>query len=71
MDVIPREEADSGVLSSGHGQVLRLRLAPHNVPEVSKVEMLADCNIDHPFFVKDKGKYLEGKIICTHTMNII
>ena len=30
-------------------------MSPHNVPEVSRVEMLADCPIDHPFFVKDKG----------------
>ena len=58
-----REEHVSGVetinrvdSSSGHGQVLRLRMSPHNVPEVSRVEMLADCPIDHPFFVKDKGK---------------
>ena len=39
-------------------QVLRLRMSPHNVPEVSRVEMLADCPVDHPFFVKDKGESL-------------
>jgi len=35
--------------------VLRLRMSPNNVPELSKVEMLAECPPDHPFFVKDKG----------------
>ena len=33
----------------------RLRMCPHNVPESSRVEMMAECPIDHPFFVKDKG----------------
>ena len=62
VDVISREDARgediaaSGHSSPGHGQVLRMRMSPHNVAEVSRVEMLADCPIDHPFFVKDKGK---------------
>ena len=54
--MISREEAGDGSPGAGHGQVLRLRMSPHNVAEVSRVEMLADCPIDHPFFVKDKGK---------------
>ena len=33
-------------------------MSPHNVPEASRVEMLADCPVDHPFFVKDKGESL-------------
>ena len=35
--------------------IIRMRLSPHNVPESSRVEMMAECPIDHPFFVKDKG----------------
>ena len=34
----------------------RLRMSPHNVAESSRVEMMAECPIDHPFFVKDKGE---------------
>ena len=49
--MISREDDSNQDLKS----VLRLRMSPHNVPEVSRVEMLADCPIDHPFFVKDKG----------------
>ena len=52
--------SEAGDGSPGAGQVLRLRMSPHNVAEVSRVEMLADCPIDHPFFVKDKGKCLPG-----------
>ena len=58
--MISREEAGDG--SPGAGQVLRLRMSPHNVAEVSRVEMLADCPIDHPFFVKDKGKCFPGPL---------
>ena len=54
IDVISREDDSNQDLKS----VLRLRMSPHNVPEVSRVEMLADCPIDHPFFVKDKGESL-------------
>lgn len=67
VDVISREDARgediaaSGHTSPGHGQVLRMRMSPHNVAEVSRVEMLADCPIDHPFFVKDKGKM---RVVC-------
>ena len=57
IDVISRE--DDSRLDNNSNQdlksVLRLRMSPHNVPEVSRVEMMADCPIDHPFFVKDKG----------------
>lgn len=35
--------------------VLRVMMRPHNVPDVSSVEMVAECPLDHPFFVKDKG----------------
>merc|ERR1719273_856845 len=49
MDCLPREE--EGETST----LLRLRMSPHNVAESSRVEMMADCPIDHPFFVKDKG----------------
>merc|ERR1719273_1970705 len=49
MDCLPREE--EGETST----TLRLRMCPHNVPESSRVEMMAECPIDHPFFVKDKG----------------
>ena len=38
------------------GSCLLLRLSPHNVPDMSRVDMLAECPLDHPFFVKDKGK---------------
>ena len=38
--------------------MIRMRLSPHNVAESSRVEMMAECPIDHPFFVKDKGKKL-------------
>ena len=31
-------------------------MSPHNVAESSRVEMMAECPIDHPFFVKDKGE---------------
>ena len=54
--------SEAGEGSPGAGQVLRLRMSPHNVAEVSRVEMLADCPIDHPFFVKDKGKCLPGHV---------
>lgn len=42
-------------ISTEQKPVLRLRMSPHNVPDISKVEMLAECALDHPFFVKDKG----------------
>ena len=57
VDVISRDE-HSPAGDTGHGQTLRMRMSPHNIPEMSRVEMLADCPIDHPFFVKDKGKCL-------------
>ena len=31
-------------------------MSPYNVAESSRVEMMAECPIDHPFFVKDKGE---------------
>jgi hypothetical protein len=34
--------------------LLRLRLAPHRMDNTP--EILADCPVDHPFFIKDKGK---------------
>ena len=34
---------------------LRLRLAPHRADSQNSTEILADCAIDHPFYVKDKG----------------
>ena len=54
--MISRDDHSPG--DTGHGQTLRMRMSPHNIPEMSRVEMLADCPIDHPFFVKDKGKCL-------------
>ena len=35
---------------------LRLRLAPHRADSQNSTEILADCAIDHPFYVKDKGR---------------
>ena len=36
--------------------LLRLRLAPHRADSNSSTEILADCPLEHPFYVKDKGK---------------
>jgi len=56
IDVISREEVGADTNPSQEVKtLLRLRMSPHNVPESSRVEMLAECPIDHPFFVKDKG----------------
>ena len=70
VDVMSREEAGSGSPGPGHGQVLRLRMSPHNVAEVSRVEMLADCPIDHPFFVKDKGECSRQCQSCVFSDNV-
>ena len=35
--------------------LLRLRLAPHRGDNAT--EILAECGLDHPFFVKEKGKH--------------
>merc|ERR1719391_620399 len=51
MDLV---QSDAGI-STDIKPVLRFRMSPHSVPEISKVEMLAECSLDHPFFVKDKG----------------
>jgi len=56
IDVISREEVGADTNTSQDVKtLLRLRMSPNNVPESSRVEMLAECPIDHPFFVKDKG----------------
>ena len=41
-----------GESSKAH-TVLLLRMGPHRVDNAP--DILADCPIDHPFFVKDKG----------------
>jgi len=57
IDVIPREEGGTREEDkpTDAKTLLRMRLSPHNVAESSRVEMMAECPIDHPFFVKDKG----------------
>ena len=60
IEVISREESGSDPAAAAPPgdavkTLLRLRLSPHAEPERSRVEMLAECPIDHPFFVKDKG----------------
>jgi hypothetical protein len=35
-------------------ELLRLRLAPHKMDNTP--EILAECTLDHPFFIKEKGK---------------
>jgi len=57
IDVVPREEggAREEDKPADAKTLLRLRMSPHNVAESSRVEMMAECPIDHPFFVKDKG----------------
>ena len=56
--MIPRE-AESAAASASHEPhpmiALRLRLAPHRADSQNSTEILADCAIDHPFYVKDKG----------------
>jgi len=57
IDVITRESGQEGEIG-GPSEVttlLQLRMSPHNVPDHTRVEMLAKCPLDHPFFVKDKG----------------
>ena len=44
--------AESGETSKVH-TVLLLRMGPHRVDNAP--DILAECPIDHPFFVKDKG----------------
>jgi hypothetical protein len=44
------------LVSSGEEESLLMRMTPHNVPDMSRVDMLAECPLDHPFFVKDKGR---------------
>ena len=58
IDVIPREaESAATMTSDGHSMIaLRLRLAPHRADRENSTEILADCAIDHPFYVKDKGR---------------
>ena len=58
--MIPREAesaAAAAASSDGHPMIaLRLRLAPHRADSQNSTEILADCAIDHPFYVKDKGR---------------
>ena len=60
IDAITHGSASSGmegVGESSKGQtVLLLRMGPHRVDNAP--DILADCPIDHPFFVKDKGKFM-------------
>jgi hypothetical protein len=44
------------LVSSGEEESLLMRMTPNNVPDMSRVDMLAECPLDHPFFVKDKGR---------------
>ena len=48
-----------GESSKGH-TVLLLRMGPHRVDNAP--DILADCPIDHPFFVKDKGSLYNAYI---------
>ena len=45
---------EGGESSKGH-TVLLLRMGAHRVDNAP--DILADCPIDHPFFVKDKGNF--------------
>jgi hypothetical protein len=54
--LLQMELVSSGGEEEGGGGSLLLRMSPHNVPDMSRVDMLAECPLDHPFFVKDKGK---------------
>ena len=55
IDVISRESHDSySDNSSNKESILRLRLAPHRMDNTP--EILAECSLDHPFFIKEKGK---------------
>ena len=47
--------AESGETSKVH-TVLLLRMGPHRVDNAP--DILAECPIDHPFFVKDKGNII-------------
>ena len=47
-------KSDPGQSQSEVQTLLRLRLAPHRGDKVT--EILAECSLDHPFFVKDKGR---------------
>ena len=38
----------------GSEVLLRLRMAPHRGD--NSTEILAECSLDHPFYVKEKGK---------------
>ena len=71
IDVISREEVAADTNPSQEVKtLLRLRMSPHNVPESSRVEMLAECPIDHPFFVKDKGMFGSGKMLIAFTFSL-
>ena len=56
--MIPREaESAAAMAANEHPMIaLRLRLAPHRADSQNSTEILADCAIDHPFYVKDKGR---------------
>ena len=60
IDVIPREAQPAAAAPESaqeHSMIaLRLRLAPHRADSQNSTEILADCAIDHPFYVKDKGR---------------
>ena len=47
-------QQDSGKLLQQQQQLLRLRMSPHLGD--NSTEILAECAIEHPFFVKEKGR---------------
>lgn len=57
LDVISRDSAQEGEQRglSEVNTLLQMRMSPHNVPDHTRVEMLAKAPLDHPYFVKDKG----------------
>ena len=55
IDVIGRDAHDDSVTprDATSATLLRLRLSPHRH---DNPDILADCPLDHPFFIKEKGK---------------
>ena len=62
--VKPDLSPSAGSTEDAPNTLLRLRLAPHRADSNSSTEILADCPLDHPFYVKDKGR----KSICIYGM---
>jgi len=53
--VVKGEDEEAGATAAAEQQqVLRLRMAPHEGD--NSAEIVAECPLEHPFFIKEKGK---------------